>query len=339
MILKTSIEPFTLNFKSPAGTSRGIYLTHQVWYIHIFSDKDPGRIGIGECAPLPQLSCDDLPNYNEILRKACRNFELNDTINYEYLRPYPSILFGFETALKHFKKGSFALWDTPFSRGEQSILINGLIWMDTYEKMSKQIKEKIRMGFKCIKLKIGAINFEEEIALIESVREHFSIDTITLRVDANGAFSPDEALHKLKRLAKLGIHSIEQPIKAGQWNEMADLASNSPVPIALDEELIGCNTYEEKKRMLEVIRPPYIILKPSLHGGLKGCEEWIEIANDLCIGWWVTSALESNIGLNAIAQWCATLNNPVHHGLGTGMLYTNNIKVPLHTEGENLFFG
>ena len=339
MVLKTSIEPYTLNFKSPAGTSRGIYLTHQVWYLRVFSDNASERIGIGECAPLPRLSCDDLPNYNEILRKACRDFELNDTINYECLRPYPSILFGFETALKHFEKGSFALWDTPFSRGEQSILINGLIWMDTYEKMSKQIKEKIRMGFKCLKLKIGTINFEKEIALLESVREHFSIDTITLRVDANGAFSPDEALYKLKRLAKLGIHSIEQPIKAGQWKEMADLASNSPVPIALDEELIGCNTYEKKRRMLEFIRPPYIILKPSLHGGLKGCEEWIEIANDLNIGWWITSALESNIGLNAIAQWCATLNNPVHHGLGTGMLYTNNRNVPLHTEGENLFFG
>jgi o-succinylbenzoate synthase len=339
MHFKTSIEPYTLNFKSPAGTSRGVYRTHKVWFVHIYSDEYPGRTGVGECAPLPQLSCDDLPNYEILLQKACRDFETNGIIDYKALRPYPSILFGLEMALRHFERGSYALWDTPFSRSEKGIPINGLIWMGTYKEMAEQIEEKISQGFKCIKLKIGAINFEEEIDLLELIRQRFSSDVITLRVDANGAFSPDEAHHKLKRLAKLGIHSIEQPIRAGQREEMAHLTSVTPLPIALDEELIGCNTYEEKLKMLQHIKPQYIILKPSLVGGFKGCAEWIEIAGNLKIGWWITSALESNIGLNAIAQWCATLKNPLHHGLGTGMLYTNNVKMPLSIQGEQLFFG
>lgn len=339
MHFKTSIEPYILNFKSPAGTSRGVYLTHKVWFIRINADESPGRMGIGECAPLPQLSCDDLPNYETILQKECSDFEATGIIDYEALRPYPSILFGLETALRHFEKESYALWDTPFSRGEKGISINGLIWMGEYKEMAEQIKEKISQGFKCIKIKIGAINFEEEIDLLELIRQRFSSDIITLRVDANGAFSTDDALSKLKRLSKLGIHSIEQPIKAGQWEEMSLLTSVTPLPIALDEELIGCNTYEEKLNMLKCIKPQYIILKPSLAGGFKGCAEWIKIAGGLKIGWWITSALESNIGLNAIAQWCATLDNPLHHGLGTGMLYTNNVKVPLYIEGEKLFFG
>lgn len=338
MHFKTSIEPYTLNFKNPAATSRGVYRVHKVWYIHIYSSENPVRTGIGECAPLTELSCDDLPNYEEILQKACNDLEESGTINYETLRPYPSILFGFETALRHLERGSYALWDTPFSRGEKGIPINGLIWMGEYKEMAEQINEKISLGFKCIKLKIGAINFEDELDLLKHIRQHFSSDMITLRVDANGAFSPDDALNKLKRLAKLDIHSIEQPIKARQWKKMAQLTSITPIPIVLDEELIGLNSYEEKREMLQCIRPQYIILKPSLAGGFKGCNEWIEIARDLNIGWWVTSALESNVGLNAIAQWCATLSNPLHHGLGTGMLYTNNVKVPLHIEGEHLFF-
>jgi len=338
MHFKTGIEPYTLNFKNPAGTSRGVYRTHKVWYIRIYSDEDSRQMGIGECAPLPLLSCDDFHNYEELLQKACSDFEATGIIDYKALRPYPSILFGLETALKHFERGSYALWDTLFSRGDKGIPINGLIWMGEYKEMEEQIKEKIDLGFKCIKLKIGAINFEEELDLLKHIRQHFSSDDITLRVDANGAFLPDDALYKLKCLAKLNIHSIEQPIKAGQWEKMAQLTSITPIPIALDEELIGCNMYEDKRRMLQCIKPQYIILKPSLAGGFKGCEEWIRIARDLKIGWWITSALESNIGLNAIAQWCATLNNPLHHGLGTGMLYTNNVKVPLYIEGEHLFF-
>jgi hypothetical protein len=221
------------------------------------------------------------------------------------------------------------MWDTPFSRGEAGIPINGLIWMADYDTMLKQIESKIQAGFRCIKLKIGAIRFEEEWALLRHIRKHFSINDIELRLDANGAFMPTEALDKLNRLAEWDIHSIEQPIRIGQWDAIARLAEQSPIPIALDEELIGHHRPEDKQRLLDVIRPQYIVLKPSLHGGINGCEEWIKEARRTCIGWWITSALESNIGLKAIAQWCATFNNPLPQGLGTGTLFTNNIELPL----------
>jgi len=298
----------------------------------------PGRFGIGECAPLPDLSCDALPDYEFHLQKACLDFETTGKIDYEGLRPYPSILFGLETALLHFERGSFALWDTPFSRGEAGIPINGLIWMGTYEEMSLQIEEKIRLGYTCIKLKIGAIDFERELALIGQIRQRFSPETMTLRVDANGAFSPEDAPSKLARLSELGLHSIEQPIRAGQWAEMAALTASSPIPIALDEELIGCHLPADKRRLLQDIKPQFIVLKPSLHGGIQGCTEWIELAEDLNIGWWITSALESNIGLNAIAQWTATLGNPMQQGLGTGLLYTNNVEMPLEIRRDLLFY-
>jgi len=338
MSLKTSIEPYTLEFKKPAGTSRGVYQIHKVWFVRLFSPETPGYFGIGECAPLPDLSCDALPDYENILRLACQNFEHTGIIDYEALRSYPSILFGLETAMRHYERRSYALWDTPFSRSEEGIPINGLIWMGSYKAMAEQMEEKIRLGFKCIKLKIGAINFEQELDLLKRIRQRFTPEMITLRVDANGGFTPEEAPSKLARLSELGLHSIEQPIRAGQWNEMARLTATTPLPIALDEELIGCNVYSQKKALLAAIKPQYIILKPSLHGGISGCNEWIEIAKSLHIGWWITSALESNVGLNAIAQWCATLGNPMHQGLGTGLLYTNNIEMPLQIEGENLWY-
>ncbi|MDD4920893.1 MAG: o-succinylbenzoate synthase [Bacteroidales bacterium] len=338
MRFKTSIEPYTLQFKKPAGTSRGVYQIHKVWFIRIFSPDDPDHFGIGECAPLKDLSCDDLPDYEHILLQACQAFELSGKIDYEALRPYPSILFGLETALRHFERGSYALWDTPFSRGETGIPINGLIWMGDYGEMAEQIEEKLRLGYTCIKVKIGALHFEEELDLLKQIRRRFSQESVTLRVDANGGFSPEEASEKLMRLSELGLHSIEQPIKAGQWEDMARLTASTPLPIALDEELIGCSTYAEKRILLQRIKPQYIILKPTLHGGLNGCTEWIEIADNLHIDWWITSALESNIGLNAIAQWCATLGNPLHQGLGTGLLYTNNIEMPLSIKGEQLWF-
>ena len=218
------------------------------------------------------------------------------------------------------------------------IPINGLIWMGDYQMMLEQIERKIETGFRCVKLKIGAIRFEEELALLRHIRAKLPAGKVELRVDANGAFTPAEAMEKLQRLAELEIHSIEQPIRAGQWEEMARLAAASPLPIALDEELIGHDTYEEKTRLLQTIRPRYIILKPSLHGGIHGCEEWIEIAGREGIGWWITSALESNIGLNSIAQWCATLSNPLPQGLGTGALFTDNIDLPLEVRGDCLWF-
>jgi len=339
MKFKTTIRPSTLHFKQPAGTSRGVYNTRKVWYVGISSVEDPQRIGLGECAPLPNLSCDDLPDYENILSEACKQLEQTGVIDKEALRPYPSILFGLETALLHFQANSFALWDTPFSRGESGIPINGLIWMGDYAQMFRQIEKKMELGFHCIKLKIGAINFEEELSLLRHIRKHFTAREVELRVDANGAFSPDDAMNKLNRLAELDIHSIEQPIRAGQIDEIARLVKETPIPIALDEELIGVNLLEGKAELLDKINPQYIILKPSLHGGICGSTEWIDEAEKRNIGWWITSALESNIGLNAIAQWCATLNTTLPQGLGTGMLFTDNVEMPLVIREDKLWYG
>ncbi|MBY2897823.1 o-succinylbenzoate synthase [Bacteroides fragilis] len=333
-----NIIPRILHFKQPAGTSRGTYTTRKVWYIYLSTTEYPERVGVGECAPLPKLSCDDLPDYEQILCNACRCLEQTGELDTEALRDYPSILFGLETALRHYETQSWALWDTPFSQGETGIPINGLIWMGDFDRMLQQIEVKMQSGYRCIKLKIGAINFEEELALLKHIRAHYSAREIELRVDANGAFSPIDAMEKLNRLAELELHSIEQPIRAGQWEEMARLTADTPLPIALDEELIGCNTPEGKQDLLTSVRPQYIILKPSLHGGISGGNEWIAEAEKQHIGWWITSALESNIGLNAIAQWCATFRNPLPQGLGTGLLFTDNIEMPLEIRKDCLWF-
>ena len=332
------ITPRLLHFKQPAGTSRGVYNTRKVWYIEISSMENPSIKGIGECAPLPNLSCDDVPQYEEVLQQACSRVAREGNIPTESLRNYPSILFGLETALRHYETGSLALWNTPFSRGEAGIPINGLIWMGNFEEMYRQIEAKMEAGYRCIKLKIGAIDFDAELTLLKHIRSRFSVKDIELRVDANGAFSPAEAMHKLDALSKLDLHSIEQPIRAGQWEEMARLTARTPLPIALDEELIGHNTPKIKQELLSAIRPQYIILKPSLHGGICGSNEWIAEAEKQNIGWWVTSALESNIGLNAIAQWCATLHNALPQGLGTGQLFTDNIDLPLEIRKDCLWF-
>lgn len=333
-----NIIPRILHFKQPAGTSRGTYTTRKVWYIYLSTTEYPERVGVGECAPLPKLSCDDLPDYEQILCNARRCLEQTGELDTEALRDYPSILFGLETALRHYETQSWALWDTPFSRGETGIPINGLIWMGDFDRMLQQIEVKMQSGYRCIKLKIGAINFEEELALLKHIRAHYSAREIELRVDANGAFSPIDAMEKLNRLAELELHSIEQPIRAGQWEEMARLTADTPLPIALDEELIGCNTPEGKQDLLTSVRPQYIILKPSLHGGISGGNEWIAEAEKQHIGWWITSALESNIGLNAIAQWCATFRSPLPQGLGTGLLFTDNIEMPLEIRKDCLWF-
>lgn len=334
---QTQLFKKQLHFKQPAGTSRGIYTTRDVWYI-LLTDTESARYGVGECAPLPALSCDDLPNYETLLSEACRQLVATGTINREAWLPYPSLLFGLETAWRQFHAHSLRLWDTPFSRGEAGIPINGLIWMGNFDEMYQRIEEKMKLGFRCIKLKIGAIDFEQELELLAHIRRHFSPQQIELRVDANGAFTPEDALDKLHRLACFDLHSIEQPIRAGQWSSMAALCQASPLPIALDEELIGIHSREEKIRLLDTIRPRYIILKPSLHGGISGSEEWIALAEERGIGYWVTSALESNIGLNAIAQWCSTLHPTLPQGLGTGLLFTDNIAYPLHIQGDCLWF-
>lgn len=338
MLLRTKIIPHTLQFKRPAKTSRGVYLEHKVWYVVVYAADNPTRWGIGECAPLFDLSCDYSPDYNQKVAYFCQKLEDEGHLDIEALRPYPSIFFGLETALKHFENQSFGFWDTPFSRNESGIPINGLIWMGDFDYMLQQIEEKLQSGFSCIKLKIGAIDFENELSLLKRIRERYTADQITIRVDANGAFSLDEAMDKLKRLSELDVHSIEQPIKAGQWKEMAKLCASTPLPVALDEELIGVHSVDDKKRLLETIQPQYIILKPTLHGGIAGAEEWIALADEHNIGWWITSALESNIGLNAIAQWTASLNPDLPQGLGTGSLYVENIEMPLHMESGHLWY-
>lgn len=330
------IEERTLHFKQPAGTSRGIYTTRQIWLVRL---KDGKREGIGECAPLPDLSCDAISDYAEVLARFCEKFCQTGVLDDEALRDYPSMRFGLETALLNLRHGA-CLFDTAFSHGEEGIPINGLVWMGNYEEMLYRMEEKLEKGFRCVKLKIGAIDFDQELELVKHIRERFSFHEVELRLDANGAFPYEEALYKLELLSQYAIHSIEQPIKAGQWAYMAELCRESPLPIALDEELIGVNDPEMKAYMLHIIKPRYIILKPSLHGGMTGCREWIEAARELGVGSWITSALESNIGLDAIAQFASHVYGDairMPQGLGTGQLFTDNIPMPLEIRGDQLW--
>lgn len=331
------IEERTFHFKQPAGTSRGVYHTRRSWMVTLTDEE--GRTGIGECAPLPRLSCDDVPDYAEILARHCEMLVMSGRIPYEDLRPYPSMLFGLETALLQLERGGLDFFDTPWSRGEEGIPINGLIWMGTMEEMQCRLQEKLDAGFSCIKLKIG-VDIEGEMELLKYVRDHYTSSQVQLRVDANGAFSADEAEGMLQRLYTFGQHSIEQPIRAGQWDEMARLCRISPLPIALDEELIGVNDYADKVRLLDEIRPQYLVLKPSLHGGMQGTREWVQLADERGIGSWITSALESNIGLHAVSQLAADIYGPgitMAQGLGTGLLYTDNIAMPIGIRGQQIW--
>ncbi len=336
--MRFEIEEKTLHFKQPAGTSRGVYTTRKVWLVRL---SDGEREGVGECAPLPDLSCDAMGDeeYRSILNKVCEEFCQRQELDNDSWRQYPSMLFGLETAWLNMTNGD-RLFDTAFSRGEVGIPINGLVWMGSYEEMLKRMEEKLEKGFRCVKLKIGAIDFDQELDLVKRIRERFSHHEVELRLDANGAFKYEEALYKLELLSQYAIHSIEQPIKAGQWAYMAELCRESPLPIALDEELIGVNDPEMKRHMLNIIKPRYIILKPSLHGGMQGCREWIETAKDMGIGSWITSALESNIGLNAIAQFTSDVYGDhitMPQGLGTGQLFTDNIDMGLEIRGDRLW--
>ena len=332
------IEERTLHFKQPAGTSRGVYTTRKIWLIHL---SDGQREGVGECAPLPDLSCDAMEDkeYAYILNKVCEDFCERGEMDDDTLRDYPSMLFGLETAWLNLQHGD-KLFDTAFARGEVGIPINGLVWMGNYDEMLERMEQKLAQGFRCVKLKIGAIDFDKELDLVKRIRERFSFHDVELRVDANGAFPFEEALYKLELLSQYTIHSIEQPIRQGQWAYMAELCRESPLPIALDEELIGVNDPGVKRQMLNIIKPRYIILKPSLHGGMAGCREWIDIARDMGIGSWITSALESNIGLNAIAQFASSVYGDdirIPQGLGTGQLFTDNIPMGLEIRGERLW--
>jgi len=333
--MKARFKKYTLNFRQASGTSRGVYTRRDVWFLFI---TDGVNTGIGECAPLPDLSVEKPEKVSAKLQQICDNIYYFSKFQ-EELQNWPSIRFGLETAILDLQNlGEQILFPSAFTRGEQGIPINGLIWMGTPEFMKQQIRTKLDAGFRCIKMKIGAIDFETEFDLLKEIRKEFSAEEITLRVDANGAYSYQTAIENLKRLSDLQIHSIEQPIKAGRWDEMAALCEQSPVPIGLDEELIGVYDPSKMQKLVETIRPAYLILKPSLHGGLAGCENWIELANQHGTGWWITSALESNIGLNAIAQWTFQQNIKAEQGLGTGQLFTNNFYSPLQIKGDQLWY-
>jgi O-succinylbenzoate synthase len=327
---------YILNFKRPSGTSRGVMTEKETWFIVLEQD---GKKGIGECGILRGLSIDDRPDYEEKLQWACANIHLGKDQLWEALLEFPSIQFGVEMAFQSLaSQNPFLLFPSDFTNGTKSMLINGLVWMGSAAFMKQQIEEKLADGFRCIKLKIGAIDFDKELQLLRYIRQHFSPAQVEIRVDANGAFDLNKALYRLNQLAEFKLHSIEQPIQKNNTDSMAELCKTTPFPIALDEELIGVFTVAEKEQLLLKIKPQYIILKPSFVGGFRGTQEWITLAEKHNIGWWITSALESNIGLNAIAQWTFLLNNSMPQGLGTGALYTNNFDCPLQVSQGQLWY-
>lgn len=334
MIMKASYQRYILNFKQPSGTSRGVMTTKETWFIIL---EKNGKKGVGECGILRGSSIDDRPNYEEKLKWVCNNINQGEEKLVNLLVDWPSIQIGLEMAFQSLiSEDSFNIFPSKFVLGSDSIPINGLVWMGEEDFMRKQVKDKIEAGFSCIKLKIGAIDFDTELDILKSIRKEFSVSDIELRVDANGAFSPDEALEKLKRLAEYQLHSIEQPIKPQQFEAMARLCEVSPLDIALDEELIGVFFDNKREALIKTIKPQYIILKPSLVGGFSSSQRWITIAEQHNVKWWITSALESNIGLNAIAQWAYTLNNEMPQGIGTGSLFTNNFPSPLTVKNGTL---
>lgn len=332
--MKAEYFRYLLEFKRPGGTSRGVLHEKETFILEI---SENGNKGIGECAVFRGLSFDDRPDYEQKLQWLCENIHQDSEFLKEELKEFPSIWFGYEQAVLNLEHGNNLYFPSEFTEGGKPIVINGLIWMGDINYMEEQIQDKLEKGFHCIKLKIG-VNWKSEHEILQKLRQKFSKEMLELRVDANGGFSKDEAIIVLKQLAELQIHSIEQPIKAGNWHDMAELCADTPTPIALDEELIGIVDLNEKIKLLDTVKPQYIILKPSLIGGFSGSDEWISLAEERNIDWWITSALESNIGLNAIAQYTFTKKNPMPQGLGTGSLFVNNFKSDLDLRGELLYF-
>ncbi|WP_394665291.1 o-succinylbenzoate synthase [uncultured Chryseobacterium sp.] len=332
--MKAEYSRYLLEFKRPSGTSRGVLLEKETFILEI---SESGKKGIGECAIFRGLSFDDRQDYEDKLKWLCENIQQETEFLKEELKEFPSIWFGYEQAVLNLKNGENLYFPSEFTEGKTPIVINGLIWMGDINYMEEQIQDKLEKGFHCIKLKIG-VDWKSEHDILQKLRQKFSKDRLELRVDANGGFNKEEAKVVLQQLADLHIHSIEQPIKAGNWNDMAELCLETPTPIALDEELIGITDFNEKRKLLETVNPQYIILKPALVGGFSGSDEWISQAEERNIGWWITSALESNIGLNAIAQYTFTKKSPMPQGLGTGALFVNNFDSNLDLKGELLWF-
>ena len=325
-MLKAHFKKYQLKFKFSALTSRGGMDVKNGYYLFL---TDGNCTGIGECSFIERLSIDDLENYEATLQQLCRHIENSDTTPAPILDRYPSIKAGWEMALLDLQhQGSKILFKSAFTDGKSLIPINGLIWMGARDFMLQQVTQKLKDGFKCIKIKVGAIDFNDEIMLLNFIRQNFPADVMEIRLDANGAFKPHDVFEKLETLSKFNIHSIEQPVMKGQLELMKKVCTNSPIPVALDEELIDLKDIS-KKDMLAFISPQYVILKPSLLGGFEICDEWITLAAEQKIAWWATSALESNIGLNAIAQWAFTKSEHIVQGLGTGGLYTHNVSSPL----------
>ena len=338
-MFKASFKKHIFQFITPGGTSRGVLKTKNSWFIQVFNTENSDVVGVGECSLLPGLSIDDRPDFEEKLSHVCVNINYFVSEYHDSLKEWPAIVFGLEMALLDLKNGGVkTVFLSDFSQGKMNIPINGLVWMGDVDYMKKQLNQKIKDGFDCIKIKVGAIDFEKELKLIGEIRNTYDASQIEIRVDANGAFKPEEAMDKLYELNKLNIHSIEQPIKAGQWNKMAELCAESPLPIALDEELIGVNTLHQQEKLLTTIKPQYIILKPSLLGGFNASEQWVSLADKYNISWWATSALEGNVGLNAIAQWIAIQNNTLPQGLGTGQVFSNNVTSPLQVNKGHLTY-
>ena len=332
--MKAYFFKHNLEFYIPSRTSRDVLHNKPSWYLVI---KDQNRIGIGECSIIPGLSLDRVNDIETKLDYICREISLGNKLDIEEFNDYPAIKFALEMALKdfNFSQSPFKINDSNFSNFQDNIKINGLVWMGDIKYMKSQIIEKVKSGFSCIKIKVGALEFESELNLIRQIRKDFSNVELEIRLDANGAFDSTDALEKLKRLNEFSIHSIEQPIKKNHWQEMAHLCEFSPIPIGLDEELIGI--YSNRKSLLETINPEYLILKPSLLGGFKECDNWISLAKEKEIKWWATSALEGNVGLNAIAQWVYTKNSKLRQGLGTGMLFKNNVNSPLEISADSIY--
>lgn len=334
--MKAAYTPYTLNFITPGGTSRGVMTRKDTYFIKLWDESHPEVYGIGECALFKGLSTEDNEHYEGKLRELCQNIESGESTD---LSCHSSIQFGLESAILDFSNGGKHIYyPTAFTDGNSKIPINGLVWMGKKDEMLTRIDEKVAAGFHTIKLKIGAIDFNQELEMIEYVRTRYSEKDLEIRLDANGGFSPDNAMQRLEQLSKHKIHSIEQPLKPGQWEKMSEICTKSPIPIALDEELIGITNPIVMMELLRSIHPHYIILKPSLMGGMSGSLEWLKMAAQFQIGGWITSALESNIGLNALAQWTATLQPKIPQGLGTGTVFSNNITSPLIQKEDYLFF-